>query len=320
MINTVEEIVRYIIYAIILLITWLLISPTIHPLLQQRQTNRRYRGVQKENEQKPKRNKFVIHLERIIRISLNTRSKTAIYTFFLISGILFFFALLFCIRSEQTIFFSILTCAAAGSTPYLILFVRLRSIHVTSSYEADTLVTELISQYKLNFLNMLEAIDQTIIRLRKDMYTRKSLFRLSLDMKESRSKEEIEEITNEFAYSLGTEWGKLLANNIYQAVANRDDVREGLEDILNELLALKSVNEANKQYNSESFIIIKIVAPAAYLFSVYGAIKWLGFSPQKFIEYQLKNPQGLQYFVYTMCSIALNYFVYFFIRRPKNDF
>lgn len=156
---------------------------------------------------------------------------------------------------------SIITCTAAGGTPYLLLYMKLRAINVNSSYEADILVTELISQYKMNYLNMVEAIDQTIIRLKRDLYTRKALFRLSLDVKECRNREELEVIVKEFAFSIGTEWAILLSNNIYQAIAYRDDVREGLEDILNELIALKAVNETNKQNNSETFLIIKYVAP-----------------------------------------------------------
>ncbi|WP_240416486.1 hypothetical protein [Paenibacillus periandrae] len=253
-------------------------------------------------------------------MALNIRSEQALYTFFLISGVLAFFSLLFCIRSSQTVLTSILTCSIAAGAPYLILLIKLRAIHVNSSYEADTLVTELISQYKLNYLNMVEAIDQTIIRLPRNLYTRKALFRLSLDIKECRNQTELEDIVKEFAFSVGTEWAILLSNNIYQAIAYRDDVREGLEDILNELIALKTVNETNKQNNSETFLIIKYVAPIAYVLSVYGLIHYLGFSTKKFISYQFYDPQGLQYFVYTLVCISGNFIIYYFIRRPKNDF
>ena len=320
MLLTIEGIVRYLVYGTILLIAWLLISPGIVKFLRRSQTNRRYRGIQRVQSERRHKNKYLLHLERTIRVSMNTRSKSALYTFFLISGILFFLALLFCIESNQPFLISLVVCGMFGSAPYLFLILRLRSIQVTGSYEADVIITELISQYKLNYLNMIEAIDQTILRLHKHLHTRKALFRLSLDLKESQSKEDIEEITNEFAFSLGTEWGKLLANNIYQAVANRDDVRAGLEDILDELIALKTINEKNKQENSEGFFMIKYVAPVSFFVSVYAIIDWFGFGLEKYIEYQFRNSQGLQYFVFIVAAIILNYFIYYFVRKPKNDF
>lgn len=321
LVSTIEELARYIIYCIILLCGWMVVSSLILPSVRKGRTYGRYKGAQKEDDSRKKRkNRFMRHIERTIRVAMNTRSEQAIYTFFLISGLLTFFSLLFCIRSSQTVLTSIITCTAAGGTPYLLLYMKLRAINVNSSYEADILVTELISQYKMNYLNMVEAIDQTIIRLKRDLYTRKALFRLSLDVKECRNREELEVIVKEFAFSIGTEWAILLSNNIYQAIAYRDDVREGLEDILNELIALKAVNETNKQNNSETFLIIKYVAPLAYLLSIYGLIHYLGFSTSKFIDYQFKNPQGLQYFVYTMVCIVANFIIYYFIRKPKNDF
>jgi flagellar biosynthesis/type III secretory pathway M-ring protein FliF/YscJ len=66
--NSIEEIARYIIYAVILLMAWFIVSPLILPFLHKRQTNRRYRGAQKDNEPGKKHNKFILHLQRVIYI------------------------------------------------------------------------------------------------------------------------------------------------------------------------------------------------------------------------------------------------------------
>jgi len=67
-------------------------------------------------------------------------------------------------------------------------------------------------------------------------------------------------------------------------------------------------------------MIIKYIAPATYVFSVLAMFYIFGFNFNKFIEYQFNNPLGLKFFLLVTFFIAINYIIYFLIRKPKNDF
>ena len=313
-----DKLIYFIVYTGVILGIWFLIYPTVNIFIRKRRISNRIRTVKKE-EREVIRNKLIRHLEMILSVTLNIKSSYAITTFFILSGILFGLSFLFLAKSGNMIL-NLLLSLMIGLIPYLILNIKLHSIRVSSSYEAEFLVTELINQYKINYLNMIEAIDKTIPRLSRQPFSKRALFRLSLAVKQYRDKEDLEEIIQEFNFAVNTGWSILLANNLFLSIQYGDDVREALDDILQELIELKMINEKNKQFNHESFMMIKYVAPGTYLLSIYAMYSIFGFTTEKFLNYQLKNPLGFKFFLLTVGFIALNYIVYFFIKKPKNDF
>ncbi|PLT43522.1 hypothetical protein B8V81_5062 [Paenibacillus pasadenensis] len=140
-----------------------------------------------------------------------------------------------------------------------------------------------------------------------------------MGVKENGSSLEIERLTKTFSYTFGTNWAELLANNIYLAIVYRDNVKEALDDILDELTNAKAVNEKGNQENSESFMIIKFVAPVSYIASVFAIVHYFDFSWSKFISYQFGSKYGIQSFLLVLLFMFINLLIFVFLRRPKND-
>lgn len=300
--------------------TWLLIYPMIKPLFYSRRIRRRFRENSLANQRETNKSKGIKHLGMLLSVTLNNKTPYAIYTFILVSTTLFILTIIFMFNSGNQLFINLLFAFVVAVIPYLILRVKLHNIRINSSYEANALITELNNQYKINFLNMIEAIDHTIPRLNKQPYSKKALTRFSLAIKQYRNSSELEEIIKEFNYSIDTAWSMLLATNLFLSIEYGDDVRESLDDIIEDLKDLKNISEKNKQYNHESFMIIKYIAPATYIFSVLAMFYIFGFNINKFIDYQFNNPMGLKFFILVIFFIAINYLIYFLIRKPKNDF
>lgn len=314
-----EMVIRFVFYLFILAGSWLVIMPLLMPSLKSRKTVKRYRDNQKEQGTK-KKNKYYRHLELLISVTLNRKSPYIILTFLTLSAVLMVLALLFCLSAKQPLLTSLMVSFGFGISPYVFLLLRLYVIRVKSSYEAVGLVTELINQYKINWFNMIEAVDRTVPHLKNEPFTRRALFRMAIELKQYRNIEELDEIIQEFTYSIKTEWAILLANNMFLSIGYGDNVQVSLEDILEELKELKAITEKDKQFNTESFIMIKYLAPGLYIASVFSMFQFFGFNIKKFIAYQFQNPQGFQFFVFTMLFILINAIVYYFVKKPKNDF
>lgn len=314
-----ESFIYFFIYFGIFLGVWLILCPVFFYFHNRIKVSRRFRLVKLDNNKKIK-NRFVEHIEMLLSITYNFNSSYYLIFFFLISTFLFCVSFIVFLNSGKHILINILLSILIGLLPYLTLKIRLYNIRVLSSYEAEGLITELISQYKINHFNMIEAIDKTIPKISEQPYSQKALFKLSIAIKQYQDEKDLENIINEFNYNINTSWSFLLANNLFLSIGQGDDVYEALEDILDELKDLKRIFEKNKQYNNETLIMIKYVTPLIYLLSVYTMFAIFGFDIDKFINYQFNDPIGLKFFVLIISFIGLNYFIYIFLKRQKNDF
>lgn len=316
-----EQIIRYTVYLLTLLFTWITVSPLIVPTIKKRRERSRFKGnyeIQIEAA-KPK-GRWYRELELFLITTIGIGSQFAVFTFIAVSVFCGCLTALFLQEAGYGLSQKIIVALLVMLLPAFILYIRRQNIRINSSYEGDVLITELIAQYKLNHLNMLEAIDKTVPRLLKQKNTRRSLTRLSMKIKESGNVDDIERYTQEFTYTFGTNWSQLLANNIYMAIVYRDGVKEALEDILDELTQTKKINEKGNQDNGESFLIIKYVAPGGYIISILSLFRYFDFSWKKFLIYQFKNPMGLNSFLFFGFFLILNSIIYLFMRKPKNDF
>lgn len=311
-INATEIVIRYIIYTILMIGTFLAVSPLFKYFKIRKRYN--FKGSEKNG------NEFIKHIERILAVTLNSKSKVMITFFLLFSFILGALTFILLYTANIVLYEVIIGSIVACLIPYAFLRTRLHSIRIESSYEAEPVVAELINQYKINHFNMKEAIDKSIPKLKKQQWTKKALFRLATELSTYKTKDELEEIILDFTFSIDTQWAIELGNNIFLSIEYGDDVRESLEDILDDLKDLNKVNEKNKQINNESYIMIKYVSPVSYIISVVLLFKNFNFTMSKFIDYQFKDAMGLKFFIYTIVTIIVNYIIYILIRKPKNDF
>lgn len=314
--------IRYFLYSLSLLFAWIAFAPLIVPSIKKRRDRSRFKGSFDVEEQISKlpRGKWYRDMELFLISTIGTGSPISVFSFLSLSVFLIILSGLLMHESGFSFSNNLVGAVVMGVLPAFILYLRRESIRVDSSYEGDALISELSSQLKLNHQNMIQAIDMTIPRIKNLKYSKKALTRLSMRIKESGSVEQIWKYTEEFSYSFNTNWSELLANNIYLAIVYRDSVKEALDDILLELTTAKSINEKGKQANSESFLIIKYVAPLSYLASVFGTIRYFHMSWQKFINYQFYNSMGRNSFLLIFFLLLFNYGIYIFMRKPKNDF
>lgn len=320
MLQLLDKAIYLLVYLGFLIGGWLLLFPLLSPYLNRRKVFRRFRVYTKQQNVEARKSKVIRHIRMLLAVTFNTKSTYAVLTFFVVSGLLFSLSLLFLMKTGNNLYFNLLVAAIAGLIPYLILQIKLHNIRISSSYEAESLISELMNQYKVNYLNMIEAIDQTIPRLKRAPYSKMALFRFSLGVKQYGNKEELEELIQEFHFSINTSWSLLLATNLFLSIELGDDVRPAVDDILEDLIDLQQIQAKNQQYNHESFFMIKYLSPGTYLLSVYAMFSIFGFTWDKFIEYQFKNPLGFRLFMFTVLFLAVNYLIYFFIKKPKNDF
>ncbi|MGD9679234.1 MAG: hypothetical protein AB7V16_12910, partial [Vulcanibacillus sp.] len=186
------------------------------------------------------------------------------------------------------------------------------------SHEGIFLITELLNQYKINYHNMIEAIDKTICYLENAPYTKNLLFKMSIRLKESTNKE-LEDIINDFVYALNTNWAIMLSNAIYLSIENGTNVTTALQDIIDDLKMVKKSFEENKRINIEGFSILKYLSPGLFILTIYFAIEYMDFTLDKYIHYQFNTSTGLKYFTIICVLSFLNVAISVYFKKKKFD-
>ena len=215
--------------------------------------------------------------------------------------------------------FNIVFSLLFASLPYAFLRLKLQIFRTNGSHEGEILIGELLNQYKINYFNMIEAIDKTIPVINDAPHTQRLLLRLSLRLKNSKKDEELLECLKEFTYGIDTEWIKMLSNNLYLTIQDDFNVSIGLNDILNELRKEKSNYEIDKRINSEGFAIVRILSPLMYAGSIYVAVKYFDFTIKKFLDYQFNTATGFKYFIIMALLFIINLGIMISFKNKKFD-
>lgn len=223
------------------------------------------------------------------------------------------------VRQEQSSKFSMLVAASVMVIPYFILQLRLYSIRVESSYEGEFFITELINQYKLNHLNMIEAIDATVIHLKDSPRTRKLLFTLSIRIKSYQDIGELEVILTDFTYGIDTQWSRMVANNLLLSIEEGFEVTSGLIDIQQELKRAKSAYEKSSRNTTEGFAIVKVLIPLLYVFTIFLSVKYFNFTIDKFMYYQIGTPGGMKLLMLNLLLYLFNVMLMILFQRRRFD-
>lgn len=298
---------------------WLLISPLVLPGLRRNIYFARTVKIYAKPE-RAKRSRVLRHMEMLLTVTYSADASFSLLTFTILSGALF--AVIFVLSGKSGFNFLARLCvaAAAGATPYLLLRVKLHSMRVEASYEGETGITELNNQYKINYLNMVEALDRTVKNLRDCPYIKKAFKKLSYGIKQYRTEGELENIIQEFTFAVNTRWAVHLSNCIYLSIAYGDDVREAMGDIISDLKKVRRVLEKNKRYNNEAFTMIRFIVPVTYALSVFAAVKYFGFTLGKFAQLQFYTSMGLKTFILSAGTWIVNYIIYQAVKKPKYDY
>ena len=317
MLIVIINILKYIILFIFAFGLWLIIFPYIKPTFHK---SKKFRFKNLNSDDAVTNIKFINEINRLILVSTNNNSRLFINSFYFVSILLFILALFATINAHFNFLLSIAFSIFTGLLPYIFLKIRLRKIRVSASWEAQITITELINQYKINFLNMFEALRKTETILYNNSYTKKAIIRLVKDLSIYQTKDDLQKAIDDFVYAFDTQWAIELGNNIYLSIEYGDNVSDSLDNLINELKDLNDIAEDRKKLNNESFIMIKFATPISYIGTVFVIFKNFHFTFIKFIEYQFINQLGLKFFILTILSIIFNFIIYDIFKKQKNDF
>lgn len=260
-------------------------------------------------------------LDRSLRYLLETAwgGRVSVGAFKSITSLLF---LLFLIIGSAIFNYStgLVMAAAAGAAPFLLLRVKLERERSRASFEAEQLVVSILNKYRISRFNIEEALEAVIEDVADLPLTRKMLFHLLIKMRTTKNMEEIRDATRIFAYNIGTNWAKMLANNIFQAEAKGMNVVVSLEDILSQLREARVLAEERKRNNLESVILVTLFCPGIYLVFSYFAIEKFNLGLNGFLYQQFMTKQGLILFIYFLLLFFTGYLLLELVQNKKFDF
>jgi len=260
-------------------------------------------------------------LDRSIRYLLETAwgGRISVNAFKSVCAFLF---LLFLIFGSVILNYStgLVMAAAAGAAPFILLHVKLEKERSHASFEAEQLVVSILNKYRISHFNMEEAMEAVIEDVTDLTLTKKMLFQLLIRMRTTKSREEMRDATGIFAYNIGTNWAKMLANNIFQAQSKGMNVVVSLEDILSQLREARALAEERKRNNLESVILVKLFCPGAYLLFAYFAIDKFDLGVTGFLYNQFLTRQGLILFFYFLLLFFTGYLLLELVQNKKFDF
>ncbi|PYG84322.1 hypothetical protein LY28_03636 [Ruminiclostridium sufflavum DSM 19573] len=297
---------------------WCSLGNTVKSMFREEQ---QYRRLEKTvNAKKPEQKSFTAaHIGRLLTaVRKGETTESQVYLFIAVTILIFLFSIFTAIKIFSLII-SIAIAATAAAFPYLLLRIRLRNKQIDSSYDADTLVTSLINEYKQHNLSMIKAVENSALAFDAGSSSGRILYRLALALKDYRDEEELDRALEQFVYSYSTEWAALLRANIKMAVLRGTDVSSGLEDILKKLKDIGEQLEAGKRYNNEAVAMIRFLLVPLYLGSIYMAVQTFGFTIKKFLEYQFVNTVGLRTGIITLLLIMTSFVSLKLICKPKYD-
>jgi hypothetical protein len=256
-----------------------------------------------------------------IKLFINTifSYKLAFEVFIILEIIILVFVFIIIYNITCNILVSLLFGIVFLIIPVIFLKIKLHIKRVEGSYEGEKFIIELLGQYKMNYFNIVDAMDNTAKNLNEQPVIKKALVKICYRIKEYNNSEELLKIIHEFTYAVDTSWSILLGNCIFLAIEHNQDITLALEDILEEIREIKTLIEKDKQFNNESFVLIKYILPGSYILSMISAIKFFGFSFTKLIYYQLHTSIGLKIFTIIIFLLITNLIIFLVLKKPKYD-
>ncbi len=215
---------------------------------------------------------------------------------------------------------SIMMALLCAACPFLLLYTRVIKLRNKGSREGLSLVTNIYRQYRINGLNMQEAIEVALASKADIVVCEKHLYVLLIRLRDAASIKDIKESCRQFAFALDTVWGKMLAICIETACVRGTDVSAGLVDIVEQLKTAKALDEERKRMNAESIRMTLFLVPMLYIGSVLLSVRYLGISFRRFLHNQLFTTEGLLFFIVNIILFTVNIIILNLVRNKRVDY
>ncbi len=258
------------------------------------------------------------HLKMLLVSTLSIKNMNGALYFEMISLIVFAVMFLM-LRTIVPVRIALAAALITGALPYLMLRILLQRKRQKGSREGDELLSVLIGQYKINYRNMEEAIERAAGFLEDAPVSQKAMYRLARELKTATSREEINRALVSFNYNYKTNWSAILIKNMHYSLYDGIDVTESLEDLLKSIDKARKIIEHTRRQNSEAGNMLKFLAPASYLLTVFAAVKYFGFTVGKFFDYQFRTESGMKFFLYFTVAYVISICLAVFYQNRKMD-
>lgn len=215
---------------------------------------------------------------------------------------------------------AIMLSLMTATFPVLMLWIRLSAIRRKGSHEGERLISEFLSQYRLANYNIYETLERMVNSKVELRTTKKLLYRLLLELRDTGNPSKIKKATNTFAYGIKTNWGLMLAHTIEIAATEGSNVSYAIEDILIQLREARTLFEDRKRMNSEAMRMAYWMVPLLYGTTVIMAIRYLELPLVRFLQNQFYTPEGLLFFLAIGFLFVANIGLLSLITNQKFDY
>lgn len=308
-------IIKVLIYILFFTGCWFLIGRFIPVLFKKDKKKSRFSSLKGGRE-----NDFYSHIRSLLYLTFGISGEDSVFYFLFFSIFLFLFCFVILTGFYGFSLLFIFISVFVGCLPYIILILRLKGLQIKGSYEAVNVISEISNMYKMSNYNMVAAIDNAVTSIKESPVSKRALFKLSLSLKEYKDKEELQKVIDEFVSAYDTEWAKILGINIYEAVLNGTNVELSLDDLLSGMKDIKTTIEKSKRANREAFNMVKFFVPVVYIFSIFLATEYFGFTFEKFLYFQFRTGLGIKLFIAIIAVWVASYFLTYLLSRPKFDY
>jgi len=215
---------------------------------------------------------------------------------------------------------SLLLASFCAAMPLMVLYSKVQSMRNKGSREGISLLSELYRQYKMNNLNMIKALEQTISSEGDFKICKKQLYILLIRLQDAASKKEIRACCKNLAFALGTNWSRSLATCIEISATKGTDVSLALIDVIEQLKTAKQMAEERKRLNGESMRMTVFLVPLLYILTIIVSLKYLNMSIVKFVSNQFFTPKGLFLFIVNLFLFVINLTIMNLIDSARMDY
>jgi len=219
-----------------------------------------------------------------------------------------------------SLFTSLLVAGMGALIPLFLLVIKVESIRKKGSREGMCVVAALYRNYWIQNKNIFSAIEETVKGSSECPICKNLLYKLLLRLRNTGNPLEIRECIDQFAFSMGTVWGKMLGVCIRLSVETGIDISEGLSDIENQLRSANKRAEERRRLNSEASRMTVFLVPMLYAGTFTVSLYYLEVGLKDFLANQFATSEGLMFFIAATFLFVLNLAILELVQNKRIDY
>lgn len=308
-----DVIIRYALYTSFFVSIGIVIFLAVQPYFMQMQNS--FDRIMKKNEYQKLLQQTRYFLER----SIGQNSLFAAYVYLLSLAMIFFISFSAFIIGGNHPLISIVYSLFIVLSIFSIFYALAYRNQVLVTHEGIHLLEELINNYKIYHLNIIETIERTSENLSEIQapLSKKMMRNLSFRVKHARNDDMVREALEQLVNTIGVSWAYSLSSVFEKAIIEGIDVTEALKDIKIQLEDLEQLKESLKDEVYEAKTMIVVMYPLMFLITI-GVVYLFEIPFKDYLTYQFG--EGVQYLIIILLLMVASIGYYLFITKPKNDY